>query len=41
MGYAIVGNIDKAELLSLSKDIYHQLSQNGSDMSHTSSKVSP
>ena len=27
MGYAIVGNIEKKELLSLSKEIYHQLSQ--------------
>lgn len=37
MAYAIVGNIEKTELLSLSKEIYHQLGQNTSDISHSSS----
>ena len=37
MAYAIVGDIEKRELLGLSKEIYHQLSQNTSSKSYSPS----
>lgn len=41
MGYAIVGNIKKTELLKLSKEIYLQLSYKATEMSYASSDRFP